>query len=57
LWPLDAEGCVDFDPTIQSRVATAMKKAAVALGVAIRWGGYFHGFKDTDRSHFELVPY
>jgi peptidoglycan LD-endopeptidase CwlK len=23
--------------------------------VPIRWGGGFHGFKDMDRSHFELV--
>jgi peptidoglycan L-alanyl-D-glutamate endopeptidase CwlK len=57
LWPLDAKGRVDFDPTTQSRVAAAMKKAGAALGVSIRWGGHFHGFKDMDRSHFELAPY
>jgi hypothetical protein len=26
------------------------------LGVPIRWGGRFHGYRDMDRSHFELVP-
>ena len=54
LWPLDAEGRVSFDPTAQSRIGAAMKKAAAELGVPIRWGGNFHGFKDRDRSHFEL---
>jgi peptidoglycan LD-endopeptidase CwlK len=56
LWPLDAKGRVHFDPTTQSRVGAAMKKAAKELGVSIRWGGNFHGFKDMDRSHFELAP-
>jgi peptidoglycan L-alanyl-D-glutamate endopeptidase CwlK len=56
LWPLDAEGRVHFDPTTQSRVGAAMKKAAAELGVSIRWGGNFHSFKDMDRSHFELAP-
>ena len=56
LWPLDAKGSVHFDPRIQSRVGAAMKKAATELGVSIRWGGNFHGFKDMDRSHFELAP-
>ncbi|MGO4573342.1 M15 family metallopeptidase [Microvirga sp. 2TAF3] len=56
LWPLDREGRVYFDPQTQSRIAVALKKAAAELGVAIRWGGHFHGFKDRDRSHFELVP-
>jgi hypothetical protein len=56
LWPLDADGHIDFDPTAQIRIGAAMKKAAAAQGVPIRWGGTFHGFKDRDRSHFELVP-
>jgi peptidoglycan LD-endopeptidase CwlK len=56
LWPLDPEGRVYFDPKTQHRIADAMKKAATALGVSIRWGGHFHGFKDMDRSHFELAP-
>lgn len=56
LWPLDQEGRVHFDPMTQSRIAAAIRKAAAAKLVAIRWGGHFHGFKDMDRSHFELVP-
>jgi peptidoglycan LD-endopeptidase CwlK len=56
LWPLDREGHVDFDPQSQNRIATAMRKSAAELGVAIRWGGHFHGYKHMDRSHFELVP-
>jgi len=55
LWPLDREGHVTFDPQSQNRMATAMKKSAAELGVAIRWGGHFHGYKHMDRSHFELV--
>ncbi|WP_048708297.1 M15 family metallopeptidase [Microvirga massiliensis] len=57
LWPLDARGHVTFDPEPLNRIATAMKKAAAALGVPIRWGGHFLGFKDMDRSHFELALY
>lgn len=55
LWPLDQEGRVFFDPQAQNRIATALRKAAGNLDVPIRWGGHFHGFKDLDRSHFELV--
>jgi hypothetical protein len=55
LWPLDPEGRVFFDPQAQNRIAIAIKKAASPLGVPIRWGGHFHGFKDMDRSHFELA--
>ncbi len=55
LWPLDHEGRVFFDPQTQNRIAAALGKAAAELGVPIRWGGRFHGFKDMDRSHFELV--
>jgi cell wall-associated NlpC family hydrolase len=54
LWPLDARGHVVFDPSAQNRIAAAVKRAARELGVPIRWGGHFQGFKDTDRSHFEL---
>ena len=56
MWPLDREGRVSFDPQAQNRVAAALRKAAADLGVPIRWGGRFHGFKDMDRSHFELAP-
>jgi hypothetical protein len=56
LWPLDQEGHVHFDPLTQNWVAIAMKMAAAAKSVTIRWGGHFYGFKDMDRSHFELVP-
>ena len=56
LWPLDREGRVTFDPPTQNRIAAAFGKAATELGLPIRWGGRFHGFKDRDRSHFELVP-
>jgi peptidoglycan L-alanyl-D-glutamate endopeptidase CwlK len=56
LWPLDREGRVSFDPQAQNRIAAALRKAAAELGVPIRWGGRFHGFKDMDRSHFELAP-
>jgi peptidoglycan LD-endopeptidase CwlK len=56
LWPLDREGRVFFDPPTQNRIAAALRKAAAELGVPIRWGGRFHGFKDMDRSHFELAP-
>ncbi|WP_262269811.1 M15 family metallopeptidase [Microvirga yunnanensis] len=56
LWPLDPEGRVYFDPGVQTRIAEAVKRAAAALGVPIRWGGHFHSFKDMDRSHFELSP-
>ncbi len=55
LWPLDREGRVHFDPTALNRVARAMKRAAAALGVEIRWGGQFTGYKRQDRSHFELA--
>ncbi|UVF20690.1 M15 family metallopeptidase [Microvirga terrae] len=54
LWPLDQDGRVYFDPGVQTRIAEAVAKAAAALGVPVRWGGHFHGFKDMDRSHFEL---
>jgi peptidoglycan LD-endopeptidase CwlK len=56
LWPLDLEGHVLFDPTTQNRIAAAVKRAASELNVSVRWGGRFHGYKDTDRSHFELGP-
>jgi peptidoglycan L-alanyl-D-glutamate endopeptidase CwlK len=56
LWPLDRESRISFDPQAQNRIAVALRKAAAELGVPIRWGGRFHGFKDMDRSHFELVP-
>jgi hypothetical protein len=39
LWPLDRFGHVDFDPTVQSRIGAAVKKAAAELRVPIRWGG------------------
>lgn len=55
LWPLDAQGRVLFDPGLQTRIGAAMQRAAVETGVAIRWGGAFRGFKDHDRSHFELA--
>jgi len=55
LWPLDPEGRVFFNPQAQNRIAIAIRKAATELGVPIRWGGHFHGFKDMDRSHFELA--
>jgi peptidoglycan LD-endopeptidase CwlK len=57
LWPLDHEGYVYFDRLAQDRIAAVLKKAAAELGVPIRWGGYFHSFKNMDRSHFELVPH
>ena len=56
LWPLDLESRVSFDPQAQNRIAAALRKTAAELGVPIRWGGHFHGFKDMDRSHFELAP-
>jgi peptidoglycan L-alanyl-D-glutamate endopeptidase CwlK len=56
LWPLDHEGRVHFDPRAQNKIADAMKRAATVSSVAIRWGGHFHGFKNRDRSHFQLVP-
>lgn len=55
LWPLDPQGRVIFDSAVQNRIAAAMKKAAAASGVTIRWGGTFRGYKHRDRSHFELV--
>lgn len=54
LWPLDAEGRVIFDPNAQNRIAVALKRAATELGVSLRWGGRFRGYKHMDRSHFEL---
>jgi peptidoglycan L-alanyl-D-glutamate endopeptidase CwlK len=56
LWLLDWKGRVYFDWRGQNEIAFAMQRAATELGVPIRWGGYFHGFKDLDRSHFELSP-
>ena len=56
LWPLDPDGRVLFDPALQNRIAAAMRTAAAALGVRIRWGGAFRGYKHGDRSHFELMP-
>jgi peptidoglycan LD-endopeptidase CwlK len=55
LWPLDDEGQVTFDPAVQTRIASAVRKAATELGVPIRWGGRFHRYKGMDRSHFELA--
>lgn len=55
LWPLDAEGRVIFDPNAQNRIAVALKRAATELGLSLRWGGRFRGYKHMDRSHFELV--
>jgi hypothetical protein len=54
LWPLDPEGRVFFDPKTQNRIAAALMEAATELGVPIGWGGRFLGYKDMDRSHFEL---
>jgi hypothetical protein len=56
LWALDQEGRIIFDPKTQNQIAAALKKAAAELGVPIRWGGHFRGYKDMDRSHFELAP-
>lgn len=55
LWPLDQEGRVVFDPDLQNRIAAALLQAARKLGVSLRWGGHFQGYKDMDRSHFELA--
>lgn len=55
LWPLDRDGHVVFEPGLQSRIAAAMKKAASDIGVRIRWGGHFRGYRHEDRSHFELA--
>jgi hypothetical protein len=32
-----------------------MKVAATQLKVSLFWGGHFDGYKDKDRSHFELA--
>lgn len=55
LWPLDQGGRVVFAPELQNRIAAAMEQAANNIGVSLRWGGHFHGYKHMDRSHFELV--
>ena len=55
LWPLNAQDHVVFDPDLQGRIATAMKIAAAQLKVPLFWGGHFAGYKDKDRSHFELA--
>lgn len=55
LWPLDWKGRIYFAPKAQNRIALAVKRAASALGVPLRWGGHFHGYKHMDRSHFELA--
>lgn len=55
LWALDQAGRVVFDPDIQNRIAAAMKQAANDLGVSLRWGGHFHGYRHMDRSHFEIA--
>ena len=55
LWPLDEKGRVDFDPAALNRVAAAMKKASAEIGLPLRWGDTFHGFKDMDRSHFQIA--
>jgi hypothetical protein len=55
LWPLDQEGQVFFDRTAQNKITSVMKKAAAELGMSIRWGGHSHGFRNSDRSHFELA--
>jgi len=55
LWPLDSEGRVVFDPVLQDRIAASMKRVASDAGVRVRWGGHFRGYKNKDRSHFELV--
>jgi peptidoglycan L-alanyl-D-glutamate endopeptidase CwlK len=55
LWPLDEEGRVHFDPKAMTKIGAAMRKAARELGVSILWGGHFRGYRDGDRSHFELT--
>ncbi len=55
LWPLDQAGRVIFDPGVQNRIAAALKRAAGELGVSLRWGGRFDGYKHMDRSHLELA--
>jgi len=55
LWPLDQGGRVIFDAGVQIRIAAALKRAASELGVSLRWGGRFDGYKHMDRSHFELA--
>ncbi|MGO4407581.1 M15 family metallopeptidase [Bosea sp. RAF48] len=55
LWPLDQTGQIIFDPEVQNRIADALEQAGRELGVSLRWGGHFHGYKHMDRSHFELV--
>jgi peptidoglycan LD-endopeptidase CwlK len=54
LWPLDAQGHVVFERDAQKRIGVAIMRAAEDTGVQIRWGGDFHGYKDHDRSHFEI---
>src|SRR6516162_5660458 len=39
LWPVDAQGRVNFDPAAQARINSAMQAAAAKLGVNVRWGG------------------
>jgi len=55
LWPLDRDGRVIFERAAQNRVADAMRKAAMELGVPLRWGGHFQSFRNADRSHFQLA--
>lgn len=56
LWPLDPRGRVTFDRIVLGRLAGAMRRAAAAEGVRIRWGGGFRGYRDGDPTHFELEP-
>lgn len=57
---IDKDGAIDaqdkdltWKPEIYVEIASAMRSAADALGVKIRWGGEFKGF--FDGPHFELV--
>lgn len=52
MWPLDANGQVNFSVSSMNQVAKAMKQAAKELDVIIEWGGDWKSFRD--RPHFQL---
>ncbi|MCL6706691.1 M15 family metallopeptidase [Pseudomonas sp. R2.Fl] len=52
LWPLDADGAVNFDSSSQAAIVKAMKQAAKELGVTLDVGADWKSFKD--KPHFAI---
>jgi muramidase (phage lysozyme) len=52
LWPIDAEGAVNFEAASQAEIVKAMKQAAKELGIKLDVGADWKSFKD--KPHFAI---